>query len=193
MKIMKIKISFFSVLMITSLLLTQKYYALLPLLVAFLHECGHLAAARIKHITIKSLDIGIFGARINLDGGVYSYSDEIWVCLGGPLVNLFCADAAAIIVRLFDIHSDAMALFILSSVSLGIINLLPINSFDGGRILFGIIAKKKPLSFAEKTLKISSFICLFFLWIISVYLLLKTSASISLFVFSLSLFATIFM
>lgn len=190
---MKIKISFFSAMMITSLLFTQKYYALLPIFVAFLHECGHLAVARIKHIKIKSLDIGIFGARINIDGGIYSYSDEIWLCLGGPLINLLCADAAAIIARLFGIHSDAVALFILSSLSLGIINLLPISSFDGGRMLFGLIARKKPLSFAEKILKISSFISLFLLWIISVYLLLKTSASLSLFVFSLSVFATIFM
>lgn len=190
---MKIKISFFSALMISSLLLTQKYYALIPLFVAFLHECGHLAVARIKRIKIQSLDLGIFGARINIDGGIYSYSDEILVCLGGPLVNLLCADAAAIIARQFGIRSDAVALFILSSLSLGIINLLPICSFDGGRILFGVIAKRRSLSFAEKILKISSFISLFLIWIISVYLLLKTSASLSLFVFSVSVFATIFM
>ncbi len=189
---MKIKISFFSALMLFSLLLTQKYYALIPLFVAFVHECGHLAVARINRIKIKSLDIGIFGARINLDRKIYSYSDEIWVCLGGPLINLVCADIVAIFSKLFDIRSEAIDLFIISSLSLGIINLLPINSFDGGRILFGMIAKKHTLSTAERIINVSSFISLFLLWIISVYLLLKTSASLSLFVFSLSVFATIF-
>ena len=189
---MKIKVSFFSVLLFSSLILTKSHYAIIPLGVAVLHELGHVACARMRHVRLESLDIGIFGARINLDPAIYSYSDEIAVCLGGPAINLITADAAAIAAKLFDIHSDGLYFFIFASLSLAIINLLPIKSFDGGRILFAHLAKRHSLETAEQIISVSSFISLFLIWAFSLYLLLKTSASLSLFVFSVSVFATIF-
>lgn len=189
---MKIKISFFSVLLFSSLIITKSHYALIPIGVAIVHELGHVVCAKLRRVRLESLDIGIFGARINLDPAIYSYSDEIAVCIGGPLINLISADLVAIAARLFDIHSEGVYFFIFASLSLAIINLLPIKSFDGGRILFCILAKKRSLPLSEKIINISSFISLFILWSLSLYLLLRTSASLSLFIFSVSIFATIF-
>lgn len=189
---MKIKISFFSVLLFSSLILTKSHYALIPIGVAIIHELGHVACAKLRRVRLESLDIGIFGARINLDPAIYSYSDEIAVCIGGPLVNLISADILAIIARLFDIESEGVYFFIFASLSLALINLLPIKSFDGGRILQALLAKRYSLDTAERIVAVSSFVSLFLLWTLSLYLLLRTSASLSLFIFSVSVFATIF-
>ena len=189
---MKIKVSFFSVLLFSSLILTKSHYALIPLSVAIIHELGHVICAKARRVRLESLDIGIFGARINLDHAIYSYNDEIAVCIGGPAINLISADVAAIILHTFDIYSNGAYFFIFASLSLAILNLLPIKSFDGGRILFAILAKHLSLERAEQILAVSSFISLFLLWAFSLYLLLRTSASLSLFIFSVSVFATIF-
>ena len=189
---MKIKVSFFSVLLFSSLILTKSHYAIIPLGVAVLHELGHVACAKMRRVRLEGLDIGIFGARINLDPAIYSYSDEITVCIGGPAINLISADVAAIVAKLFYIHSEGLYFFILASLSLAIVNLLPIKSFDGGRILFALLAKRHSLDTAERIINVSSFLSLFLIWALSLYLLLRTSASLSLFIFSVSVFATIF-
>lgn len=189
---MKIKVSFFSVLLFSSLILTKSHYALIPLGVAVIHELGHVICAKARRVRLESLDIGIFGARINLDPAIYSYNDEIAVCIGGPAINIISADVAAIVAKLFDIHSDWVYFFILASLSLAIVNLLPIKSFDGGRILFALLAKRRSLESTERIINVSSFVALFLIWMLSLYLLLRTSASLSLFIFSISVFATIF-
>ena len=189
---MKIKVSFFSVLLFSSLVLTQHHYALIPLCVAIIHELGHVLSAKLRKVRLESLDIGIFGARINLDHAIYSYDDEIAVCIGGPLINLISADIALILAHTLGILNETLYFFIFASLSLALINLLPIKSFDGGRILFAMLAKHLSLERAEHIIDVSSFISLFLLWAISLYLLLRTSASLSLFIFSISVFATIF-
>ena len=189
---MKIKISFLSVLLFSSLILTKSHYALIPIGVAIIHELGHVACAKLRRVRLESLDIGIFGARINLDPAIYSYGDEIAVCIGGPMINLISADLVAIVAQLWDIQSDGVYFFIFASLSLAAVNLLPIKSFDGGRILQALLAKRHSLDTAERIVAVGSFISLFILWMLSLYLLLRTSASLSLFIFSVSVFATIF-
>ena len=189
---MKIKISFFSILMFASLIFTKSYYALIPLSVAILHELGHILCAKLRRVTLKCMDIGIFGARITLDRRIYSYADEMIVCIGGPAANIVLGDIVLIVSKAFNINSDTIDFFLLSSFSLGAINLLPIKSFDGGRMLFALLAQNRSLNTAERILSLSSFLSLFVLWSISLYLLLRTSSSLSLFIFSIAVFATIF-
>ena len=189
---MKIKVSFFALMLLLSLIISASYYAVIPIIAAAIHEAGHIICARLRGIHLKSFEVAIFGARLSIGGGIYSYSDEIAICAAGPAINFICADVAAVASRIWEVNNDIFELFILSSLSLGIINLLPIKSFDGGRILSALISKFFDVRIAEKTLNILSFLSLFVIWSISLYLLLRTSASLSLFVFSVSVFASIF-
>jgi membrane-associated protease RseP (regulator of RpoE activity) len=75
---------------------------------------------------------------------------------------------------------------------LGILNLLPIREFDGGRILGALLCRVGSQRAAQKTVNALSFFCVFTLWSFSVYLLLRFAASLSLFVFSISLFFKLF-
>ncbi len=189
---MKIKISFFAVMLFLSLLLSSSRYAFIPLIAAAIHELGHIVCARLLGVRLSRFELGIFGARISTECALTSYTKEIAISSAGPLSNLICADIAAIISKTSGVSSQVFDIFTVSSLALGIINLLPIKTFDGGRIFSSFLSIFLSVSSVEIIIDICSFLSLFFIWSISLYLLLRTSASLSLFVFSLSVFSNIF-
>ena len=186
----KIKLSFSGAIMIVALFLTHSYLSLAALIAASLHEIGHIVAAKALKVDLYELKLGIFGASLSSSPMLCSYKKEIILCLAGPLVNLISALAVFIF---FSPLSDGMELFMNASLFLGFLNLLPIYEFDGGRILNSIISLHFSVKTANRITRISSFILIFILWSLSVYLLLRLSSSISLFVFSLSLFSRVFL
>ena len=189
-KPLKIKISISGAMMTVTLFFTHSYISLAALLAAFLHELGHIIAAKIYNIELGELRLGIFGASLTSRVMLCSYKKEILLCLAGPLVNLIS------VLMLFPFcknYDGFFALFIRASLFLGLLNLLPIYEFDGGRILFCLLSLRLSLKTVTLIIKISSFILIFILWSLSVYLLLRLSSSVSLFIFSLALFSKIFL
>ena len=188
---MKLKIGFFAIMLVLSLLLSPTLLSLCAALAALLHELGHVAMAAVCGIRLRECQIGIYGAGLVPDGGVYSYGQEIALCLAGPLVNLLCAS-----VGLWFLNENAGAFwanFVFSSLALGLLNLLPIRGFDGGRILGAFLLRFCSARTVECVTAVLSFLCVFLLWCCSVYLLIRFVASLSLFIFSLSLFSRIFL
>ena len=189
--LLKIKIGFFAILLFLSLLLSHTLFSIASLLAALLHELGHLLAARICGIRMKEFSLGLFGAGLTPNGELYSYFDEIILCLGGPLSNFFFGSLCLIFLR--SSSSPFLLSFVFSSFAYGILNLLPIKGFDGGRMLRAFLLFFLPLDLTEKIFSFLSFLCVFSLWSLSVYLLFRSASSLSLFIFSLSLFARIFL
>ena len=187
---LKIKLSFSGAIMLLALFLTHSYLSLAALLAAALHELGHIIAARICDIPLGELKLGIFGAALTPKTMLCSYKKEIALCLAGPLVNIISALTFFPLLNEGDVFGS---LFISASLFLGILNLLPIYEFDGGRILFCIISSRHSVRTATTVVKTTSLILIFSLWSLSVYLLLRLSSSVSLFIFSLSLFSKIFL
>ena len=185
---MKIRIGFFAIALTFALIITHSLESLACFLAAFIHELGHIAAARISNVKFREMRLSPFGASLIPSSSMGSFSSEIFICAAGPAVNLLCVFFALLI----PMSCDFLDLFVLSSLFLGILNLLPISSFDGGRILFAIIESCVSFVCARKILCISSFILIFSLWTLSLYLLIKTASSLSLFVFSCSLFGKLF-
>ena len=64
---------------------------------AVIHECGHLFAARLLKIELRSLDIGPLGATIRTRGSLISYGCEWLLCAAGPAANLASGAAAYMI------------------------------------------------------------------------------------------------
>lgn len=187
---LKIKLSLSGAVMLLALFLTHSYVSLAALIAAALHELGHIVAARICRIELGELRLGIFGASLSSRVMLCSYKKEIALCLAGPLTNLMSVLAAY---PFLSAENKFGSLFIGASLFLGCLNLLPIYEFDGGRILFCILTSRLSLSSASAIIKGTSFVLIFILWSLSVYLLLRLSSSISLFVFSLSLFSRVFL
>lgn len=186
---LKISISFFGVLMIGALIFTHSYISLAALLAASIHELGHIMAAKICSIPLYEMKLGIFGAALTTDASLCSYKKEIALAAAGPLANLV---SSALLYPVFKSSEGFGCLFLAASLFLGILNLLPVESFDGGRILNCILCEKFSPRLASAVCGALSFVSVIFLWLLSVYLLLRRASSLSLFVFSLSLFCKIF-
>lgn len=185
---MKIKIGFLWVLMLLCLIGSNLSVALPALLAATLHELGHIGMAKLCGVSLGELKLGIFGAGLSPSHSI-SYPQEILLCIAGPMTNFL----TVFLLRTIGCSNTAFGgTLILSSFALGSLNLLPIRDFDGGRIFGAFLCLIRSPTFSERVISILSYSLVFLLWSFSLYLLLRTSNSLSLFVFSLALFCKLF-
>ncbi len=177
-------------LILTALMLAFDHdrICLLTLLAAFFHELGHLSAAGMLGVPLRSLRFGFLGARMDVRGRMLSYSEEWLLCAAGPAVSLFGAAFAAIFWK----FSPDARIFSCASLVLGLLNLLPIRSFDGGRMTECTIRFFLGDVWAERIMRPLSLGFLFLLWACSVYFLLRAGDGLSLFCFSMSLLLRFF-
>lgn len=166
-------------------------------LAALIHELGHLAAAVACGVRITGMRLDLFGARLELPG-LLSYRQELLVALGGPAANLL---TATVLFRAWtacgcpvcgaspSLSGWALVLGVLLPASLGLcaVNLLPVASLDGGRILSCLLSLTLGADAARRVLRLLSLFLLSLLWLLSVYALLRAGQFLSLFVFSFSL------
>jgi stage IV sporulation protein FB len=161
---------------------------LATVLAAGVHELGHLLAAKALQIPLAGMRWGFLGLWLEVKGRILSYGEEWLLCAAGPLVSLLTAAAGALFWE-----SVAFArLFSCASLILGLLNLLPIRSFDGGRMLACFLAAFCTERLTEDVLRVISVLFLCVLWATAVYFLLKSGSGLSLFCFSMSLFYRFF-
>lgn len=148
-----------------------------------LHEGGHGLMAACLGVRMRKLRPALFGARLELEGMI-SYSREWWVAVGGPLANLL----SAVAVYPWAAKGEEWALWFLgASVALGAVNLLPVKTLDGGRMLTCAAAWLWGDGVAVRLVGITTATCTGLLWMLSVYALLRAEQMLSLFAFSLCL------
>lgn len=193
----KIKISPSSLLLFASILLSEnKILSLCIFICATIHEIGHLLAAIFLKIKIKQIEINVCGAKIIPKAQICSYKKEFILCLCGPLANILtlilflpatsissCATVDTI---------DAHGYIVLFSAMLSVINLLPIKSLDGGRMLFSVLSWSFGQRVGNTVLNMTTFLFALVIWMLSVYLLILSRGGIVFFSFSLCMFLKIF-
>lgn len=155
----------------------------ITLLAAFLHECGHLLAARLLQIPLGQLRMDFLGARMEVVGRLLSYGEEWLLCAAGPLTSLLISALAAPLWRI----STHAQMFSCASLVLGLLNLLPIRTFDGGRMLEAMLSPLCGARTVRCVMRSCSFLFLFLLWSSAVYFLLRAGDGLSLLAFSMSL------
>ena len=164
---------------------------LVPIAAAIvLHEIGHILMARLCGVHMGGLRIDLFGARLKLMG-VMSYRREAVIAAAGPLLNLLSVAILLAVTRM-DISGclggeGLVETFVLVSLGLAAVNLLPVRSLDGGRVLYCILAPLLGERVADAVLVLGTALCLGGLWVFSVYALLRVGEMLSLFAFSVCL------
>lgn len=148
------------------------------------HELGHILAARFSKTKISGISIEPFGARIELEGGIVSYTQELIVSAMGPVFSIVFAILSFLLAKENFVNASFFD-FSAYSLFLGALNLFPMKTFDGGRILSSLLSVRFGIKTAENAIEITTFLAAFFMWFISVYILLKYRAGLSLFVVSL--------
>ena len=114
------------------------WVAVLTLLVAALHELGHIAAALAVGVGDMSIPRAVLtGLRIR-PSRLLSYREEVIVAIGGPLANILAFFALLPLTRVNNYIFSLAAINLLTAVS----NLIPIRGFDGQRILTCLLASR---------------------------------------------------
>ena len=171
--------------------ISAMWEALWPWLVvmtaAVIHEGGHLLFACAAGVRVRGMRLDLFGARLELSG-LLSYGQELTVAMGGPLAGILSAALGyprGVLTGLWD--TRWLPLFCGASLVLGLVNLLPIGTFDGGRMLYCTLAKWGSERLAQGVLTLTATVLLLALWLIAAYALLRAGQMLSAFVFSLCL------
>ena len=164
------------------LLTAQSYTPLLVISAIALHEAGHFIASLLLRIPFKKFSLQN-GGFLMLGNSCYdSYFSEGIIAFWGPFFNFVSALA---------VHSATGEHFITFrqiSLSLGLLNLLPIKDFDGGHIVKCVLSAFLPPNLSEKICDILSFSAIYFIWSAAVYVTVKTGENISAFIFSVMMF-----
>ena len=176
---------------------------------AALHELGHIVAAKRLKIKLKAVRIGIFGAKIETDERLISYKSELILAIAGPAANLLTAAIALAIAKLIGCSPEALldgaaelltsgqsgvagyiGFFSASSFAHAATNLMPIKRLDGGRALYCTIAAISNERIADRVLIAATAVSLFIIWTASLYLMLRISSGIGIYVFAACIFMT---
>lgn len=176
------------ILLVFIVLLDFSPYILIVFTAAFIHELGHLIVMALCGIKVERITIYPFGLDIRTATSAKSYHHEIFIKSAGILANvtvtLFCISFA---------DNIYISFFVCSNLLLAAVNLMPINSLDGGDILENFMLMYMNPITVGKVMRTISFIFIVILWIIAMYLLFYTNYNFSLFVMCVYLFTSIFL
>ncbi|GLB58362.1 M50 family metallopeptidase [Cytobacillus sp. NCCP-133] len=109
----------------------------LLMLIIFVHEMGHAAAAALFSWRIKRIALLPFGGVAEMDEhGNRPLKEEIMVIISGPLQHIWMMGAAFLFLELNWLPEHIFQLFIQFNLMILIFNLLPVWPLDGGKLVF---------------------------------------------------------
>lgn len=117
--------------------LTGQFLELLTLFtIVFIHELGHVCAAVLTGVTVKSVQLLPFGGvAVIEDHGRLTAFREIFIALAGPLQNVLMILCASFLQSAGYGNEAFLSYFISANTIIALFNLLPILPLDGGKIL----------------------------------------------------------
>lgn len=120
--------------------------AALLLSAALLHELGHFAALRLYGIPVRRVDLEPMGARIVYDDALCPLRASAWIAVSGALVNLSACTAVSLflVFGFFGAYQLPLLFFALANGFLALLNLLPWETLDGGRLLLTLLLLRLP-------------------------------------------------
>lgn len=155
-----------------------------------IHELGHICAMILKgykpyEIECRAFDIKIVDAK----RARTSYKDDIFILSMGACFNFLYAVVLFVMYKTFRL--DILLNPIWENIFLGLFNLLPIESLDGGQILYSVLCRKLGVKAAIDITCMVSFVFLFPIAVVGFYMLLVSKYNFSLLIISCYLIALI--
>lgn len=144
-------------------------YALFLLATVLLHETGHIFAFLICGEPLPLFRGRRLGLLLTPRTPLLSYKKELLICAAGPLFNLLAALALIPALRTGKAF-EATFCFLAMNLLTAAFNLLPIDSFDGGRAVAALLSLLLGAEIAARIAAALSWITLFFLYFVGLFL-----------------------
>lgn len=190
-KYVQIKPNFYFLAGITLILVIDKsYFSVFGILFALLHELGHIFVILTKKNNINKINFGIVNIDMIYENNNFcDYKDELCIFSAGCIVNFVLYLIFILIYFAYNIYFFKIVAY--QNLLICVINLLPIESLDGHKILNIILSKKLDLIKRDKILNIISIIFLIPVCILGFTILIKSKYNYSLLVLGLYLFSNL--
>lgn len=167
-------------------------YTLLALLCVLIHECGHIFMLVRYKVPVEKISLRIFGISIVTGNTIKLRSkQELIIALAGCGANLMTVIICETL-RFFGVFKEQCLVASAFSIIIGGMNLLPIGSLDGSRVLEIILLRKLPPDRVNLIINITSAVFLIPLASLGILLLFKSSFNISLIAVTVYLTAFLF-
>lgn len=144
---------------------------------SLMHELGHIIAVKAKKCSIDRIKLGCVNADIFLNGG--NLTDKIIILFSGSMMNFFIAVIFKIMCSVYYDVNIFQTIY-LQNLCIGILNLLPISTLDGGCIFLSLLNEKIDSIVALRVYNIVSFIFLIPLFCIGMWILITSEYNFSL-------------
>lgn len=151
----------------------------LLLAAVLLHETGHILCAVLLNIPFSGLAVRPCGAVMTFDFSGTTYLREMCVHLAGPGTGILSAVCALLA------FGNTASYFAGLSVWLAVLNLLPVQGFDGGGVLSCLLSLFLPAETAYRVCRAVSVVTLFLLWTAVLWIELRVRAVLTLLLFIL--------
>lgn len=154
-----------------------------------LHECGHLAMMKVfgyfpERIKISLFEISVTDEKRHLR----RFYQNVLIIFFGPFSNFIC------FLPCYLLYLKGIGILLplaAANLSVGLFNLLPVLSLDGGQLLRLFLCRKMPQARAERVVAVCTFVCIFPLAAAGFLMLLQTGNLSLLFVSGYLVFALI--
>lgn len=152
-------------------------FVLVGIISSLMHELGHIIAVKAKKCSIDRIKLGCVNADIFLNGG--NLTDKIIILFSGSMMNFFIAFIFKIMCSVY-YDVNIFRTIYLQNLCIGILNLLPIATLDGGCIFLSLLNEKIDSIVALRVYNIVSFIFLIPLFCIGIWILITSEYNFSL-------------
>ena len=162
------------------LLLDRENRFICCILAAILHELGHILMMVFCRVRVRSLKIRLFDILIEADEA-RCVRDDVLITSGGVMMNfLFAAILCPFSMKLGLPH-----------LALGVFNLLPVMSLDGGRLLCILLSRRCSQRAVMIVLRVTTFVFILPLMTAGLYILFNSGYNYTLLIVSLYLTAVL--
>lgn len=157
---------------------------------AVIHEIGHIVFITFLKEKPCSIDIGLYEVKINSNIDSCSFKEDLLITLAGVFFNF----TLALILWITSLSFDSLWIIelCLCSLCVGLINLVPIESFDGGQLVYIIISRLLSVKAANAIMTVTTIIFVFPFTILGIYLLFSSQYNFSLLFIAIYLLIFIF-
>ena len=137
----------------------------------FIHEVAHIVAMKLTGQMPISVEMRVGRLNIIKPESVMSYKNEIMIAAAGAVMNII-AGGIFYAVYFFNPRIEFFLLFIVN-FSVALLNLLPVNGLDGGKIICLIVDMRSEIIKKHYIFNFCSVFIIAFLICFGIYIFLK--------------------